>query len=123
MGGNERMELRSLGRTGVQVSSICLGTMMFGGKTDETESARIIDLALARGINFVDTADAYGGNETERILGRALARDGRRQRTLLATKLYFPQGDDPNARGLSRRHVIEACEASLGRLQTDWIDL
>ncbi|MBY0400804.1 aldo/keto reductase [Myxococcota bacterium] len=117
------MELRALGRTGVQVSAICLGTMMFGAKTDEPESQRIIDLALARGVNFVDTADAYGGNETERIVGRALARDDRRKRTILATKLFFPQGPDPNARGLSRRHVIEACEASLRRLQTDWIDL
>ena len=120
---NEGMKLRPFGRTGVQVSPICLGTMMFGAKTDEPESGRIIDLALARGINFVDTADAYGGNETERIVGRALARDGRRRKIVLATKLYFPQGDDPNARGLSRRHVIGACEASLERLKTDWIDL
>ncbi|MFO0690461.1 MAG: aldo/keto reductase [Myxococcota bacterium] len=123
MSTNQPIALRSLGRTGVQVSPICLGTMMFGGKTDEAESARIIDFALARGLDFVDTADAYGGNETERIVGRALARDGRRKRTILATKLFFPQSDDPNARGLSRRHVIAACEASLQRLQTDWIDL
>lgn len=123
MSSNERITLRSLGRTGVQVSPIGLGTMMFGGKTDEAESARIIDHALGRGIQLIDTADAYGGNETERIVGRALARDGRRKRTILATKLFFPQGDDPNARGLSRRHVIQACDASLQRLQTDWIDL
>ena len=123
MGSNERMALRPLGRTGVQISQFGLGTMMFGAKTDETESARIIDYALGRGVNFVDTADAYGGNETERIVGRALARDGRRRKIVLATKFHFPQGDDPNARGLSRRHVISACEASLERLQTDWIDL
>ena len=117
------MELRPLGRTGIKVGAIGLGTMMFGAKTDEAESFRIIDLALARGVNLVDTADAYGGNETERIVGRALARDGRRKRIILATKFHFPQGDDPNARGLSRRHVIDACDASLARLGTDWIDL
>ncbi len=117
------MKLRSFGRTGVQVSPIGLGTMMFGAKTDEAESGRIIDLALGRGINFVDTADAYAGNETERIVGRALARDNRRGKIVLATKFYFQQGEDPNARGLSRRHIIGACEASLERLKTDWIDL
>jgi len=123
MARNERMQLRPLGRTGVHVSQLGLGTMMFGAKTDEAESVRIIDHALECGVNFVDTADAYGGNETERIVGRALARDGIRRKIVLATKFHFPQGDDPNARGLSRRHVISACEASLGRLQTDWIDL
>lgn len=117
------MELRPLGRTGVQVSALALGTMMFGAKTDEAESVRIIDLALDRGVNFIDTANAYGGGESERIVGRALAREGRRSRIVLATKLFFPQGGDPNARGLSRRHVLEACDGSLARLQTDWIDL
>jgi len=117
------MEMRALGRTGVQVGAIGLGTMMFGAKTDEAESGRIIDLALARGVNLIDTANAYGGNETERIVGRALARDGRRRKVVLATKAFFPQGGDPNDRGPSRRHLIEACDASLARLQTDWIDL
>ncbi len=117
------MEYRSLGRTGVQVSQICLGTMMFGGKTDKTESIRIIDHALNEGVNFVDTANVYAGNESERIVGAALAEEGKRQNTILATKFNFPQGNDPNARGLSRRHVIEACEDSLRRLKTDWIDL
>ncbi|MGH0029406.1 MAG: aldo/keto reductase, partial [Myxococcota bacterium] len=116
------MEYRSLGRTGVQVSQICLGTMMFGGRTDEAESLRIIDHAFDQGVNFVDTADVYNANESERIVGKALA-DGRRKDTVLATKFHFPQGEDPNARGVSRRHLIEACEASLARLQTDWIDL
>jgi aryl-alcohol dehydrogenase-like predicted oxidoreductase len=117
------MEYRPLGRTGVQVSPICLGTMMFGGRTDRAESIRMIDYALDQGINFVDTADVYAGNESERIVGDALARDGRRATTVLATKFNFPQGGDVNARGLSRRHLIAACEASLKRLRTDWIDL
>ena len=117
------MEYRSLGRTGVQVSQFCLGTMMFGGRADEAESMRIMDHAMDRGVNFVDTANVYAANESERIVGKALARDGRRQRTVLATKFNFPQGDDVNARGLSRRHLIEACDASLERLGTDWIDL
>ncbi len=117
------MEYRPLGRTGVQVSQFCLGTMMFGGKTDRAESMRIIDHALERGVNFVDTANVYAGNESERIVGEALARDGKRQATILATKFNFPQGDDVNARGLSRRHLLQACEDSLSRLQTDWIDL
>ena len=117
------MEYRLLGRTGVRVSEICLGTMMFGGKTDRAESIRIVDHALDSGVNFVDTANVYAGNESERIVGEALSHAGKRQNTILATKLYFPQGEDVNARGLSRRHLIDACDASLKRLQTDWIDL
>jgi aryl-alcohol dehydrogenase-like predicted oxidoreductase len=107
----------------VQVSQICLGTMMFGGKANATESTRMIDHALDQGVNFVDTADVYAGNESERIVGEALSAGGKRQNTILATKFNFPQGDDVNARGLSRRHLIDACEASLSRLRTDWIDL
>ncbi len=117
------MEYRSLGRTGVKVSQICLGTMMFGGRTEGADSLRIIDHALDRGVNFVDTANVYAGNESERIVGEALAEGGKRQATILATKFNFPQGDDVNARGLSRRHLIDACDASLERLKTDWIDL
>jgi aryl-alcohol dehydrogenase-like predicted oxidoreductase len=117
------MEYRPLGRTGVQVSEICLGTMMFGGRADEQESQRMIDYALDQGVNFVDTANVYAGNESERIVGEALARDGKRRHTVLATKVHGAQGDDVNDRGLSRRHVIQACEDSLRRLQTDWIDL
>jgi aryl-alcohol dehydrogenase-like predicted oxidoreductase len=117
------MEYRPLGRTGVQVSQICLGTMMFGGKTDREESLRIIDHALDQGINFIDTADVYAGNESERIVGEALAAGSRRRNTILATKFHFPQSGDVDARGSSRRHVIEACDASLKRLRTDWIDL
>ncbi len=117
------MDYRPLGRTGVQVSQYCLGTMMFGGRTDEAESVRIIDYALDQGVNFVDSADVYAGNESERIVGRALAREGQRQNVVLATKGFMPQGKDRNARGASRRHIIDAVDASLERLQTDWIDL
>ena len=117
------MEYRSLGRTGVKVSQLCLGTMMFGSKTDRAESLRIIDHALDQGVNFIDTADVYNANESERIVGEALAAGSKRQRTILATKFNFPQGEDVNARGLSRRHLMQACDASLRRLRTDWIDL
>ncbi len=117
------MKYRLLGRTGVRVSELCLGTMMFGAKTSRDDSVRIIDHALDAGVNFIDTADVYAGNESERIVGEALSANGKRQRTILATKFYFPQSDDVNDLGLSRRHVIEACDASLRRLNTDWIDL
>ncbi len=118
------MEYRNLGRTGVKVSQLCLGTMMFGRRTGEADSIPIIERALDEGINFVDTANAYAAGESERIVGKALARAGRRQRTILATKVFLPENDsDPNARGLSRRHIVEGCEASLKRLETDWIDL
>jgi len=118
------MNYRNLGRTGVQVSELCLGTMMFGRSTGEAESLDIIAHALAEGINFVDTANAYSQGESERITGKALAASGRRDQIVLATKAFLPMAaDDPNARGLSRRHLIQACEASLGRLGTDWIDL
>lgn len=118
------MEYRNLGRSGVKVSKLCLGTMMFGRRTGEADSIAMIEHALNEGINFVDTANAYAAGESERIVGKALASGGRRERTVLATKAFFPQdADDPNARGLSRRHLILACEASLRRLGTDWIDL
>ena len=117
------MQYRSLGRTGVQVSEICLGTMMFGSRAERDESLKIIDHAIDSGVNFVDTANVYGGNESERIVGEALSRAAKRGSIVLATKFNGVQGDDVNSRGLSRRHVIEACEASRRRLQTDWIDL
>ena len=117
------MEYRSLGRTGVQVSQYCLGTMMFGGRTNKADSIEIIDYALSQDVNFIDTANVYAANESERIVGEALARDGKREHTILATKAYSPQGSDINDRGSSRRHIIKACEDSLQRLQTDWIDL
>jgi aryl-alcohol dehydrogenase-like predicted oxidoreductase len=118
------MQYRNLGRTGVKVSPLCLGTMMFGRRTGEAESIEIVELALDAGINFLDTANAYAAGESERIVGKALSKEGRRERTVLATKAFLPQDPhDPNARGLSRRHLIMACEASLKRLKTDWIDL
>src|SRR5512134_1045916 len=117
------MEYRNLGRTGVKVSSLCLGTMMFGRSTNEQDSIAVIEHALQHGINFIDTANAYSAGASERFVGKALA-NGRRAAAVLATKAFFPQDNkDPNARGLSRRHLIEACNASLQRLQTDWIDL
>jgi len=118
------VEYRNLGRTGVKVSKFCLGTMMFGRSTSEKDSIPIIDYALEQGINFIDTANVYAAGQSEEIVGKALNKDGRRDRVVLATKGFFPQDkDDPNARGLSRRHIIHACEQSLKRLQTDWIDL
>jgi aryl-alcohol dehydrogenase-like predicted oxidoreductase len=114
---------RNLGRTGVKVSELCLGTMMFGRHTNEHDSVAIVAHALEHGINFVDTANAYSAGASERFVGKAL-RGGKRAGVVLATKAFFPQdGKDPNARGLSRRHLIDACDASLRRLETDWIDL
>jgi len=117
------MEYRLLGRTGIKVSQLCLGTMMFGGKSDEADSLRMIDHAMDSGINFIDTADVYAGNESERIVGKSLAEENKRENIILATKFNFANPADRNARGLSRRHVINACDASLKRLKTDWIDL
>ncbi len=118
------MEYRSLGRTGVQVSPLTLGCMMFGGRTDLADSCTIIDRALDAGLNFLDTADAYSRGESEKVTGIALKRNGKRGRTILATKVHFGMADDdPNASGNSRRHIIESCEQSLIRLQTDTIDL
>src|ERR1700722_15214548 len=117
------MQNRILGRTGVSVSPLCLGTMMFGpwGNDDESDSVRIIHRALDAGINFVDTADVYSAGESERIVGKALA--GRRDDVVLATKFFMPMGTDPNERGGSRRWIIRAVENSLRRLDTDYIDL
>ena len=115
------MDYRKLGRSGLKVSPLCLGTMMFGGPTDEPTSARIVAQALERGINFIDTADAYTEGRSEEIVGRAIAAD--RSRWVLATKVANPQGDGPNQSGLSRLHVTNGCEASLRRLGTDVIDI
>jgi aryl-alcohol dehydrogenase-like predicted oxidoreductase len=118
------MEMRTLGRTGVKVSPLCLGAMMFGawGNTDHDDSIRIIHRALDAGINFVDTADVYSGGESEEIVGKALA-DGRRDDIVLATKAHGVMGEDPNQQGNSRRWLVREVEASLTRLGTDYIDL
>src|SRR3984893_5894004 len=117
------MRYRTLGRTGIKVSPYALGAMMFGavGNPDHDESIRIIHKALDAGINFVDTADAYSGGESEEIVGKALK--GRRDDVVLATKLHLPMGDDPNQRGNSRRWIMTEVENSLRRLRTDHIDL
>jgi aryl-alcohol dehydrogenase-like predicted oxidoreductase len=118
------MEYRPLGRTGVSVSKLCLGAMMFGpwGNPDHEESIRTIHLALDAGINFIDTADVYSQGESEEIVGKALG-GGRRDDIVLATKFHGAMGDDPNQQGISRRWIIRAVENSLRRLNTDWIDL
>jgi aryl-alcohol dehydrogenase-like predicted oxidoreductase len=117
------MDTRILGRTGVAVSPLCLGAMMFGpwGNDSQADSIEIVHHALDAGINFIDTADVYSGGESERIVGKAL--DGRRDEVVLATKFFMPIGDDPNARGGSRRWIMRAVEGSLRRLGTDYIDL
>ncbi|MCU1399444.1 MAG: Aldo/keto reductase, partial [Acidimicrobiales bacterium] len=118
------MHYRRLGRTGLQVSELCLGAMMFGawGNTDHDDSVRIIHSALDAGINFIDTADVYARGESEEIVGKALK--GRRDSVVLATKVHGTMHDtDPNMQGNSRRWIIQEVENSLRRLQTDWIDL
>jgi len=122
------MELRRLGRTALRVSELCLGTMNFGPLTTQDDSFVIMDRALDLGINFFDTANRYGGPKgpgtTETIIGNWLAQGGgRREKVVLATKVYGPMSDWPNDGGLSARHIKDACEASLERLQTDHIDL
>ncbi len=118
------MDTTHLGRTGLEVSRLCLGTMNFGPRTPEAESHVIMDKALADGINFFDTANVYGGRgATEEIVGRWLAKGDHRSRVVIATKVYNTMGDAPNHRGLSAFHIRQACEDSLRRLQTDHIDL
>jgi aryl-alcohol dehydrogenase-like predicted oxidoreductase len=118
------MDYRQLGRTGVQVSPLCLGCMMFGRRTSPEDSYAIIDRALDAGLNFLDTANVYARGLSEEITGAGLRRNGRRQRVVLATKVHGRMADDDvNALGNSRRHIIAECEASLTRLKTDYIDL
>ena len=122
------MKYVQLGRTGLRVSRLCLGTMNFGPATSEADSGAIMERALELGINFFDTANVYGQKRgegiTEHIVGRWLAQDDtRRDQIVLATKVYGYMGDGPNDRGLSARHIRRACEGSLRRLQTDHIDL
>ena len=115
------MEYRRMGRSGLKVSEICLGTMTFGHGTDEAEARRIVDLAFEAGVNFFDTANAYGGGQSEVLLGKAL--QGRRDKSIVATKFFNPMGPGPNDSGMSRVHIMQAIEASLRRLQTDYVDL
>jgi aryl-alcohol dehydrogenase-like predicted oxidoreductase len=117
------MRMRTLGTTGLRVSPLCLGAMMFGawGNRDHDDSIEVIHRALDAGINFIDTADVYSAGESEEIVGKALA--GRRDDVVLATKLHGAMGEDPNRQGNSRRWIMRACEESLRRLGTDWIDL
>ena len=121
------MEYRNLGRTGLKVSNLCLGTMNFGPRTSQPDSFAIMDKALEMGFNFYDTANVYGGQDakghTEEIVGRWLAQGGRRDRIVLATKVFGNMGPGPNDRGLSAYNIRKACEDSLRRLQTDHIDL
>lgn len=117
------MDYRLFGRTGVKVAPLALGTANFGRPSPEDEAERIINRALDAGINLIDTADGYADGESERIIGRVLARNGQREQVFLATKLHYPTGPGPNDRGNSRLHVMQACEASLRRLQVDHIDL
>jgi aryl-alcohol dehydrogenase-like predicted oxidoreductase len=124
------MEYRTLGRTGLRVSRLCLGTMQWGWTVDEPTAFAIMDAFVERGGNFFDSADFYvrwlpgkRGGESEEVIGRWLRARGRRSQVVIATKVYQPMGDGPNERGLSRQHIVEAVEASLRRLQTDYIDV
>jgi aryl-alcohol dehydrogenase-like predicted oxidoreductase len=115
------MEYRTLGRSGLKVSPLCLGTMMFGAATDEATSRRIVERAREQGVNFIDTADVYGAGASEEVVGRAIA--AHRDWWVLATKIANPTGEGPNARGLSRRYAFQAVEASLRRLGVEVIDI
>ena len=115
------MEYRVLRGSGLELSRLALGTMTFGDQTDEEDAGRIVDYALSRGINFIDTADVYTGGQSEEMLGRILR--GRRHDLILATKVFGQTSSDRNSGGLNRRHILNAVDASLKRLQTDYIDI
>ena len=115
------MQYRNMGRTGLKVSEVCLGTMTFGHGTDERASEEIVDLAFDSGVNFFDTANTYGDGASEVLLGNALK--GRRRDAVVATKVFNPFGPGPNDSGMSRVHIMNAVEDSLRRLQTDYLDL
>ena len=115
------MEYNNIKGTGLKVSKFCLGTMMFGGQTEEEESIKIIDYALENGVNFFDTADTYTGGRSEEIVGKAL--EGKRDNAVIATKVCNPKGPLPNQRGLGRKHIIQNVDESLKKLRTDYIDL
>lgn len=115
------MEYRNLGRAGLKVSEICLGTMTMGNGADQAESSRMVDTAFAAGVNFFDTANSYVGGTSETMLGHALK--GKRHDAIVATKVFNPMGHRPNDSGMSRLHIKQQIEGSLKRLQTDYIDL
>lgn len=117
------MEYRPLGRSGVMVSSLCLGAMNFGGVTPAAEGIAIINRAIDAGINFIDTANVYNAGESEVVVGQALEQNGKRDAIVLATKVFSTVGEGPNDKDASRYHIIKACEDSLRRLRTDHIDL
>ena len=115
------MEYRTLGHCGLKVSALGLGTMTFGHGTDQAEARRMVDVALDAGVNFFDTANTYGGSQSEVFLGQAL--QGRRREAVVATKFFNPTGPGPNDSGMSRRHIMHAIEDSLQRLQMDYVDV
>jgi len=115
------MDYRRMGRSGLKVSELCLGTMTFGHSTDETEAAKIVDMAFDAGINFFDTANSYAETRSETILGNTLK--GRRDKAIIATKFSNPMGPGPNDSGMSRVHIMQALDESLRRLQMDYVDL
>jgi aryl-alcohol dehydrogenase-like predicted oxidoreductase len=115
------MEYRRMGRSGLKVSEICLGTMTFGHGTDEAEARRIVDMALDAGVNFFDTANGYANGQSEVILGKTLK--GRRHEAIVATKVFNPMGHRPNDSGMSRFHIMNALDDSLRRLQMDYVDI
>ena len=117
------MEYRRLGRSGLKVSKLVLGTMNFGNPTDRTASFKIINTAIDAGINMLDCADAYANGESERIIGEALAENGKRKDVFVTSKVFLPTGEGPNDAGNSKHHILAACENSLKRLKTDWIDI
>jgi aryl-alcohol dehydrogenase-like predicted oxidoreductase len=117
------MEYRRLGRSGLRVSCLALGTMNFGDATPPADAERIVRIAVERGINLIDGADVYTGGESQRVVGRIVAEAGLRDRVLFTSKAYMPVGEGPNDRGLTRRHVVDSCEASLRSLRTDRLDV
>ena len=117
------MEYRRLGRSGLQISSLVLGTMNFGNPTNKEEASRIIDAAINNGINLFDCADIYAQGESERILGETFKRNQKRKDVLITSKVFNRMGSGPNDQGNSKHHILDACEKSLQRLQTDYIDI
>ncbi len=117
------MNYRRLGRSGLKISSLALGTLNFGNPTSKEEAFKMIDRAIDAGINLIDSADVYSDGESERILGEALERDGKRKKVFITSKVFMRTGPGPNDAGNSKHHIIESCEKSLKRLKTDYIDI